>query len=257
MLTRVPLLVRTPGGAKGHVVKEPVQLFDIVPTLLEIANITATHVHFGLSQKSQLFGASGDKLRAVFAEGGYATNEPRDFEGDASQGGLGNPNQIYYPKMLQQQQQPLSVCRAASVRTLTHKLVYRTDPEDADHDSELYDLIADPQEVTNVYNNGTYAAVQADLKNRLFLWYMQTSDVTPWLEDPRSGNLPFPFPPVIQQQQQQQGNQGGQPTEGANPSSLLQLHNWERHHANMVAAGAYMHDVAADTPSTSAEVRWH
>ena len=238
VLTRVPLLVRTPGGAKGHVVKEPVQLFDIVPTLLDIANITATHVHFGISQKEQLYGASGDERRAVFAEGGYATNEPRDFEGDPSQGGVGNPNQIYYPKMLQQQEKPLSVCRAASVRTLSHKLVYRTDPTDADHDSELYDLAADPLEMVNVYNNGSYAAVQADLKNRLFLWYMQTSDVTPWLEDPRSGNLPFPFPPHRAQQATAKGG-------------VLQAHSWERHQA------AYMHDVAADTAESLKDVVWH
>ena len=48
VLTRVPLLVRTPGGAKGHVVAEPVQLFDIVPTFLDLAGINLgldpTHV---------------------------------------------------------------------------------------------------------------------------------------------------------------------------------------------------------------------
>jgi choline-sulfatase len=31
VLTRVPLIIRTPGGTPGHVVAEPVQLFDIVP----------------------------------------------------------------------------------------------------------------------------------------------------------------------------------------------------------------------------------
>ena len=77
------------------------------------------------------------------------------------------------------------------VRTLTHKLVFRTDPTDADHDSELYDLVADPLELSNVYGNASYAAVQAALKEKLFLWFMQTSDVTPWLEDPRGGNMPF------------------------------------------------------------------
>jgi len=89
--------------------------------------------------------------------------------------------------MLQQQEAPISVCRAASVRTTTHKLIFRTDPTDADHDSELYDLVADPKELTNLYGNPTSVTVQAELKNQLFLWYMQTSDVTPWLEDPRQG----------------------------------------------------------------------
>lgn len=71
VLTRVPLLVRTPGGKMGNVIKTPVQLFDIVPTVLEIAGINLTHVQFGVSQLPQLMGhASGDESRAVFAEGG-------------------------------------------------------------------------------------------------------------------------------------------------------------------------------------------
>ena len=41
VLTRVPLIIRTPNGAKGHVVNEMVQIFDIVPTMMDLANITA------------------------------------------------------------------------------------------------------------------------------------------------------------------------------------------------------------------------
>ena len=37
-LTRVPLIIRSPGKARSHVVKEPVELFDIVPTTLERRN---------------------------------------------------------------------------------------------------------------------------------------------------------------------------------------------------------------------------
>ena len=37
----------------------------------------------------------------------------------------------------------------------------------------------------------SFAVVQAQLKEKLFLWFMQTSDVTPWLEDPRGGDMPF------------------------------------------------------------------
>lgn len=95
----------------------------------------------------QLNGESGDSNRAIFAEGGYATNEPRDFEGDESQGGIpSDPKNIYYPKLMQEQNDKLSVCRSAMVRTLTHKLIFRSDPTDPDHDSELYDLVKDPFE---------------------------------------------------------------------------------------------------------------
>ena len=194
VLTRVPLIVRTPGGAKGHVVDTPVQLYDIVPTMLDIAGISLNHVQFGVSQKDQiLHGAVGDANRAVFAEGGYGTNEPRDFEGDVSTGGIPSKGNIYYPKLLQQQERPLSVCRAAMVRTTTHKLIVRTDPTtDMEHECELYDLVNDPRETRNVYGNTSYSTVQAELKDRLFMWYMQTADVTPWLEDNRHGGLPWP-----------------------------------------------------------------
>lgn len=191
VLTRVPLLIRTPGGKKGHVVKELVQLFDIVPTMLELANIPLQHIQFGKSLVSQLHGSAGDPKRAVFAEGGYGTNEPRDSEGASSNGGLPDPDNIYYPKSKQQIEEPLSVCRSASIRTLEYKLVMRTDPTREDHCSELYDLTKDPKELKNVYDNEEYKLVQAELKHKLFLWYMQTSDATPWLEDPReSGSYP-------------------------------------------------------------------
>ena len=72
VLTRVPLLVRTPGGSAG-VVSEPIQLFDIVPTLLELAGVPAEHVHFGSSFLPQLHGAPAEVGRAVFAEGGCAS----------------------------------------------------------------------------------------------------------------------------------------------------------------------------------------
>jgi hypothetical protein len=75
------------------------------------------------------------------------------------------------------------------VRTLTHKLVFRFDPTDTDHDSELYDLVHDPRELMNIYGdrNQTVQAVQEALKEKLFMWMMMTSDVTPWVEDPRRG----------------------------------------------------------------------
>jgi arylsulfatase A-like enzyme len=192
VLTRVPLIIRTPNGIKGQVVSSPVQLFDIVPTLLDLVNIPLQHVQFGISQKDVLLNGAhlADSNRAVFAEGGY--NEPRDLEGGASTGGIPSKDNIYYPKSKQQQEKPLSVCRAASVRTDKWKLIVRSHPSDDDHDSELYDLEHDPLELDNLYGNTSYASIQSNLKNKLFLWYMQTSDVTPWLEDARNGGLPWP-----------------------------------------------------------------
>merc|ERR1719461_86038 len=130
-----------------------VQVFDIVPTVLDMAGINATHVHFGESLLPMIMGESeGDPDRAAFAEGGYSSHEPRDLEGAH---GLPSNTTNYYPKLAQQQQHPMSVCRAAMVKTKKYKLVYRTDQLDADHYSEFYDLTNDPMEMINLYSNST------------------------------------------------------------------------------------------------------
>lgn len=167
-LTRVPMIVKTPGGTPGHVVHEPIECFDILPTTLELANIACQHQHFARSMRPQLKGAAGDPDRAVFAEGGYSPHEPHCYEVVRS------TTHIYYPKQLQQMERPESQVRATMIRTATHKLIYR--PEDI---SELYDLEADPRELHNVYEDPAYADIRRTLKRRLLDWYVLTSDVVP------------------------------------------------------------------------------
>ncbi len=179
-LTRVPLIVRAPGMEKGHVVESPVELFDIVPTTLELAGIEARHTHFARSQVNALRGGDADPDRAVFAEGGYDRHEPHCFEGKPSDGVAGDPNGIYYPKGMQQQDHPESVCRAQMVRTATHKLVRRSSGR-----HELYDLSSDPHELDNAYGRAEHDGVQRSLENRLLDWQLCTSDVTPQVADPR------------------------------------------------------------------------
>ena len=179
-LTHVPLIMRVPGMEKGHVVKAPVELFDIVPTTLELAGIEAHHTHFARSQVDALRGRETDPYRAVFAEGGYDGHEPHCFEGKPSDGVAGDPNGIYYPKGLQQQEYPESVCRAHMVRTANHKLVRRSSGR-----HELYDLSSDPHELDNVYGRVEYDGMQHSLEDRLLNWQLCTSDVTPHEVDPR------------------------------------------------------------------------
>jgi choline-sulfatase len=180
-ITRVPFIIRAPGGRQGHLVREPVELFDLMPTVLELAEIPARHTHFARSLTPQLSGAPGDPERAVFAEGGYAALEPHCFEGrgDGDQA-FRSPAHIYYPKGRLQQDHPESVCRAAMVRTQAHKLIHRPGGT-----SELYDLAADPQELSNLYDQREFSPIRQDLERRLLDWYVQTADVTPFEEDPR------------------------------------------------------------------------
>lgn len=174
-LTHVPMIVRTPDCAKGHVVREPVECFDIMPTTLELAGVECEHTHFAHSMVPQLAGASGDPTRAAFAEGGYDPNEPHCAEGQAVDDIGADPNMIYYPKGRIQQEHPEASVRCTMVRTADHKLIYR--PAEV---SELYDLEADPQELHNLYGNPEYAEVQRNLERRLLDWYVHTSDVVPY-----------------------------------------------------------------------------
>jgi len=180
-IMRVPLVVRVPGGAGGHVVDTPVELFDVMPTVLELAGTRATHTHFARSLVGQLRGESGEADRAAFAEGGYDPHEPHCFEGreDGSQAGRG-PEMIYYQKGRLQQTHPASVCRSFMVRTSGHKLIYRTSDV-----CELYDLAGDPRELTNLHGRAEVASVQRQLEQRLLRHLATTSDVTPPEEDPR------------------------------------------------------------------------
>jgi arylsulfatase A-like enzyme len=182
VLTRVPLIARTPQGARAHVVREPVELFDLMPTVLELAGTPARHTHFARSLLPQLHGESGDPTRAAFAEGGYSRHEPHCFEGRYGQGSQlwRDARHIYYPKGMLQQEHPESVCRTTMIRTMSHKLVHRSEGV-----SELYDLDLDPRELTNVYGQSAYGPVQRQLEQRLLAWAVETSDVTPFDEDPR------------------------------------------------------------------------
>jgi choline-sulfatase len=182
VLLRVPLLAKVPGGARGQVLAGLVQHMDVMQTALDLMQAPSRHAHFSVSLLPQLLGAApADMARAAFAEGGYPSTAPRSHEGNCadpvSGAGTCTPDSIYYPKAYQEWHEPLTVCNAAMVRTHTHKLVRRSDVLDRDHDSELYDLEADPRELVNVYGNASYARVQTELTAALLEWFLQTSDV--------------------------------------------------------------------------------
>jgi choline-sulfatase len=186
-ITRVPFVARVPGGARGHVVREVTELFDLMPTVLELAGVEARHTHFARSLVPQLGGSAGDPSRAAFTEGGYDPHEAHCFEGHAGGDQLGrDPGHIYYPKARLQQDEPLTVCRAATIRTGTHRLVRR--PLER---SELYDLAVDPGELRNLHGDPAHAAVQRALETRMLDWYVHTADTTPFDEDPRGFTRPW------------------------------------------------------------------
>ena len=188
VLTRVPLLARVPGGARGGVAKFPVQLFG-----LDVAGdgSGAFGVNFARDLSPQLLGdgAEGDLARFVYSEGGFSTANEL-FPGGSDHVDEDDPTGMYWPRA----QEEMSAGGTGSPRwvmrrNLTAKVVHR--PRTGD--SELYDLAADPRELTNLWGAPAHAALQAELLAGLLDWYVETADVTPTHADPR-GVPAYPYP---------------------------------------------------------------
>lgn len=184
VLTHVPVIARVPGGVKGHVSENIVELFDVMATCLELASVEARHTHFARSLLPQIQGQPGDRKRAAFSEGGYNVYEPQCFENN-----LTDAREIYYPKEHLEVAQPEMITRAAMVRTHSHKLILRPSGQ-----SELYDYRQDPQELHNLYGEHSIRSVQEDLVRRLAVWYLNTSGIAPFDRDPRAAPPFMPMP---------------------------------------------------------------
>jgi len=178
-LTRVPLLVKAPDNKAGHVVEGPVEMFDLMPSVLELAGLSTEHTHFARSFVPQLQGEAEDKDRFVFAEGGYEVEEPHAFEGRWDWNNP-NPDSVYFPKGKLQQEVRESVCRTTMLRSLNHKLIRRTTGQ-----NELYDLKNDPRELTNLIDDPAMQDTKADLESAMLDWFIRTSDTVPVGGDPR------------------------------------------------------------------------
>jgi len=171
-LTHVPLIVRIPGGKEGNVSRELTELYDIMPTCLDLAGTKATHTHFARTLMPQLQGAAGQPLRAAFTEGGYNAYEPQAFEPIIAG--------LYGPKTRLQNERPDTITRCAAVRTGRYKYIER--PNDQ---SELYDCQQDPMQLNNMFGDTVTRDVQSELQARLINWYIDTSGVPPAERDPR------------------------------------------------------------------------
>ncbi len=180
-LIHVPFVVQAPGIRQNHRVTGAIESFDLMATVLEMANITPKHTHFAQSLYPELTGQRDNQERYVFCEGGYDTHEPHAFEGyQYRKDTLKDPTHIYYPKASQQQEYPESVCRTVMIRNLKYKLIKRT--QDV---CELYDLQQDPMEIHNLYDNPAYTHIVQDLEQHLLDWYIRTADTIPMQDDPR------------------------------------------------------------------------
>jgi arylsulfatase A-like enzyme len=169
-MTRVPLLLAWPGHlAAGEVVHVPVSLLDVLPTCLGLAGIARPAGIDG-----RMLPRTGDDppREAVFAE--YGAGGPRlrldDLPRLAEMAGAQSGQQS--PPLLRWRE---AEGRPKMVRAGRYKYIY--DP--MDETDELYDLEADPWELTNVAREPTHAAARRELRDRLLEWSIRTEGGRP------------------------------------------------------------------------------
>ncbi len=170
-LVRIPLIVHDPTGASG-VSTSFAELVDLTATMLDYADAEPTWTHFGRSLRHVIEDPSADHRREAFSEGGFLVEEEPLLEAGAT----GH----YDAKQALQHEDTTLAGRAVAVRTEAWTYVERLY-----EGPELYDRVADPEEKINLAGSHECAGVQAHLKDRLFRWLFETSDVIPWEQDPR------------------------------------------------------------------------
>lgn len=170
-LLRNPLVISAPGRSQGVVCDALVELVDLLPTILELAEVEAQHTHFGQSLVPLLSDASLRHRDAAFAEGGFAIHEHHLLE----QAGF-----PYHHKIALQREDPTLVGKAASIRTERWTYVHRLY-----EDPELYDRANDPREQTNLAGDPELAEIERGLRDRVLDWLLATADAIPWDTDPR------------------------------------------------------------------------
>ena len=170
VLVRNPLIVHDPKGASG-VANAFVELVDLTATLEDLAGIDQS-LHFGRSFRRLLADPSAAHREQAFSEGGFLVQEEPWLEtGDDGP---------YRHKQQIQHEHPELVGRAIAIRT--HDWCY---VERLYEGPELYDRLRDPRETANLAGRPEHAALERELRDRIFRWLFETSDLVPARRDPR------------------------------------------------------------------------
>ena len=175
-LLQNPLIIAGPGIREGQTASTFTEMVDVLPTLLELAEIEPQHTHFGRSLVPVLRDAGEIVRDAAYSEGGFALNEVDLLERAGGE---------YKRKADLQHEQPAVVGKAIARRDADYTYVYRLYESD-----ELYDRHSDPMETTNLADRPEHATRAAALKQQTLDWLFETADTLPWDADPRFPNIP-------------------------------------------------------------------
>ena len=139
-ITRIPMLWWAPGRfAAGHTASEIVESVDCSTTLCALAGLDPLETSDGKDISHLLHGQSGDVHQIGVTEFAWSKSVRK-----------GNYRLVFYPKAMYPREYPNGF-------------------------GELYDLAADPWEMTNRYFDPAYAGVVAELQHDLLDWQITTT----------------------------------------------------------------------------------
>ncbi|GAA1649466.1 sulfatase-like hydrolase/transferase [Nonomuraea maheshkhaliensis] len=179
-ITRDPLILSGGPVPSGRTSDALVELIDVIPTLLDLAGISATHSHYGRSLRHLFDTPDAEHRTYAFTEGGFLVEEePRMERGPFP----------YDLKGELQHENPTLVGKAFAVRDRDWTYVWRLyEPP------ELYNRHADPDETDNLCGRPDHAAVEERMRTAILSWLAATTDVLPMDRDPRRPTVDLPTP---------------------------------------------------------------
>lgn len=139
----IPFLASVPGGIKGNVVDDVVSMLDMVPTVLDLADVKYPLDALNKSEENCDSVLPGEILTPVLKEGKEPVRKNALVEVDGSNG----------PKVVQ----------LRSIVTNDYKLVYYPQTQE----TMLFDRKNDPQELKNIANLPKYQPIVTELLKQL------------------------------------------------------------------------------------------
>lgn len=167
---RIPLLISWPGVITARRTDELAELVDMMPTILSLAGIETPHGTQGSDLSIFLRGEKNTTKEFIVIESGEAGGDPIP------------PCDIPFRPASPWDESYFVWCayreawygRGKAIRTKQWKLCVYENGE-----GELYNLVADPDELQNLYTEPNHREVVSDLERTLLRWCFKTEDRVP------------------------------------------------------------------------------
>ncbi len=176
-LTHIPLIIKLPGNQLAGQRRETLcENIDIAPTILELLGLAVSEHMHGSSLVPSMHDATLIHKEEVFSEGGVELHAlDRSVHYDSPDHQSRHPNYVW--KQVLMVDYPSSMYRAKMIRTKQWKLIYRVDGR-----IELFDLVNDPDEFSDVSKSPKHKALINDMLIRLLTWCINTETDYPRIE---------------------------------------------------------------------------